>query len=1328
MGESKVVFREYKDGKIEYKCPITSLPVLELEEFNNIQITQDYYFNVKKIGESIVFVQSCGDMRFSNMARYYALLDGFLKKANVRSPYVEIRSFANLKGKTPSSEIKKQKEIVVKKQDCCAALIFCDAPFWLNAIAKAGFKSYDVTTKFYAIKDYAQAVNIAKSVLADVEISPELNLTQSDILFRPEWQYKSLNGNAQYRSGIIMGRVFFSALKGSFTETESNDVSIFIEDAFRAGGFGGKDYYRIVDYSNLEKATFGARKTYINILRRLNIEYGARPIITFICGANWKTKGMIRLASSRLSGKYVFLETLGDAFEQISIPAECHKSFDQNDGIIKVRKSDIEEVNTVFGELLWEGDGGASFADDFNPDNPLSELIETLSVVKQDIGELRRNDQITARRMREILESVEVGIVIVDRETKEIVFANKAICEMTGYTKEQMLNHTCYKFICHSEYAECPVTDLGEMVKLKETFTIKNDKTNLPVLKSVNEIDFDGRPCLIETMIDSSMIQEKFAGLRNQLDHLRSEVGEFEALKGAIDVSSDAITVTDLNGAFIYKNNIFNKLFGCREQQKIVVEDFFADKAEFQELIKKVAECSDVDIETEMRASSGDKIFVHLKANGVKDNSGVISAIIASYSDITERKKSEQTLQERNAQLEAAIERSTQMARKAEMANQAKSEFLANMSHEIRTPMNGVIGMALLLEETELSEEQQEYARIIRNSGQKLLALINDILDYSKIEAGKLELEQIEFDLKGMLDDFAALMAFKAQEKNLQFICGATPDTPSFLIGDPGRVRQVLINLVGNAIKFTDKGEVVVKVSLIKETREDVEIRVSVKDTGIGISVEKQEKLFSQFTQADGSVTRKYGGTGLGLAICKQIIDAMGGKIEVISEKGKGAEFWFSLTFKKQDERDRIKLDNSKIVNARILVVDSNQASLDIIALSVEAWGANVERATSAEKALEKIESKAYLYSEEQFQVILVDSQLSDMGAEQFGKIINEEKKLAEIKMIVMPSFGQRGDALKYTRVGYDAYLIKPISSADLHDSLSVLLSNNKWKSAGSLLTRHTIREINRSDVKILVVEDNITNQQVIFNILKKRGILADLAVNGQEAISALEKESYDIVLMDCQMPVMNGFDAAKIIRYSSKIKNNDVAIIALTANAMKGDKEKCLQAGMDDYLSKPIQKDVLIDAINRWTTQEKKAVYQERDDGSACKTMEKKKVGADVGGKSKLVLNIGRLKDSFDNDADLVNAVLLRYIQDVDKQMEELDQHIKSNNIVEISQQTHKMKGAVAAIGGEMFAQLLASAEAAAKSNKEDELQALLEQIPAELEKLREEILKATA
>jgi PAS domain S-box-containing protein len=571
----------------------------------------------------------------------------------------------------------------------------------------------------------------------------------------------------------------------------------------------------------------------------------------------------------------------------------------------------------------------------------------------------------------------------------------------------------------------------------------------------------------------------------------------------------------------------------------------------------------------------------------------------ATVRDITERKRAESKLLETNRELEAATARANEMAVQAEMASIAKSEFVANMSHEIRTPMNGVIGMTGLLLDTELNEEQRRYAETVRASGESLMSIINDILDFSKIEAGKLEMETLDFDLRALLDDFAEMMALKVHEKGLEFLCAAEPDVPAYLRGDPGRLRQVLINLVGNAVKFTHDGEVAVRASLESETGDEALVRFSVRDTGIGIPADKQDSLFHQFTQVDASTTRKYGGTGLGLAISRQLVEMMGGEIGINSEEGKGTEFWFTARFLKQSERELDKTvpsnlsacsAQSGVRGARILVVDDNATNREILLGRFKAWGARPDEASDGEMGLRLLREAAQ--AGDPYRVAVLDMQMPGMDGEELGRAIKANAELADTRLVMMTSIGRRGDARRLDEIGFAAYLTKPVRQSDLFDSLAAVLAGETRKAKRPIVTRHSVREMRRGNVRILLAEDNIVNQKVTLAFLKKLGLSADAMANGIEAVKALGLIPYDLVLMDCQMPEMDGYEATARIRSpQSQVLNHDIPIIAMTAHAMHGDREKCLEAGMNDYLSKPVVPQTLAEMLDKW-------LPQERDEG----------------------------------------------------------------------------------------------------------------------------------
>jgi PAS domain S-box-containing protein len=643
-----------------------------------------------------------------------------------------------------------------------------------------------------------------------------------------------------------------------------------------------------------------------------------------------------------------------------------------------------------------------------------------------------------------------------------------------------------------------------------------------------------------------------------------------------------AVFLTSIDGIIQDCNHAFVNLAGCPSREQVLGQgtgDYYFQTRDHETLVEALRKEGRVTgREVCFRRVDGSLfwglITAALLANDAEPAAPVIQCTVI---DISDRKRTEREL--------------VRAKEAAEAANQAKSEFLANISHEIRTPMNGIIGMTELALDTELDDEQREYLRAVQKSSDAMMAVINDLLDFSKTEAGKLDLEKIEFSLKDCVGEALKTIATRAHEKGLEISSDIGPELPDTVLGDPGRLRQVLLNLVGNAIKFTEHGEVIVYAN--EETRGEtaVTLHFRVVDTGIGIPQDKQQLIFEAFRQADSSSTRKYGGTGLGLSICSQLVDLMGGKIWVDSEPGKGSTFHFTARFEVPETPHLIAASASLEVihDLGALIVDDNETNRRLLERTLKRWGAIPSSAASGQAALEAIESAEA--AGKPFSVILLDHQMPGMDGFEVAERIRQQPKLISTTIMMLSSGGQRGDAARCRQLGITAYLFKPFKQSELLEAMLTALDRQRAEATKpALITRHTLRE-RRPATSVLVAEDDLINQRLAMRLLEKRGYKVHVAANGQKALAALEKQSYDVVLMDVQMPELDGFQTTAVIREKEKTTGKHLRIIAMTAHAMEGDRERCLAAGMDGYISKPIQAKAMLDAIEDTSSLAEQAV-----------------------------------------------------------------------------------------------------------------------------------------
>ncbi len=919
-----------------------------------------------------------------------------------------------------------------------------------------------------------------------------------------------------------------------------------------------------------------------------------------------------------------------------------------------------------------------------------------------------------------ILEGIAQGVAVVD-QNGIIMRTNAALCRYFGYTEEELRGSSVDMLVPddvrpgHPAMRESFVANpyprsFGQVRGLRGR---RKDGSEFPLELGLSVMPQGADQYTIATVLDitesvehEERVRQLNAGLEERVAVRTAELEESrQHMELATDASETGFWNLDLVTKALNWNKWMYALYAADPaltdeplmevwRERVHPEDRQGVDALWE---KAIATTKRFETEFRILLPDGTVRWVAAYAVLISDADGNSIRAIGTNADITEQKLSE-------AAILAARDA-------AERASRAKGDFLANMSHEIRTPMNGIIGMTDLLLDTPLTEEQQSRAHAIRSSADALLTIINDILDFSKIEAGQLDFEPVPFDMEMLLADLAASLALRAHEKGLELICPAHVLSREFshFVADPGRIRQILFNLIGNAIKFTAHGEVSVSCQPTEISAERALVRFEIRDTGIGIDSEQQERLFQRFTQADTSTTRNFGGTGLGLAICRQLVELMGGEIGLHSTPGEGSTFWFTLNLQRAPAPASAYSPGTPPQSRRVLVVDDNPRSRELQAELLTHWGVGFAMANSGEDALRLLAEGSE--SGPPFHVAVVDMHMPGMDGLELEKAIHADPRLHEVRVTLVRSPGLTPNIDADAVAPTTTFLDKPLNQSQFYDALRDQLGLNQRQQPARSSTRGQ-EERARFSGRALVVEDNLTNQLVARGLLERFGLQVEVASDGQEGVDWLQQEDFDLVFMDVHMPVLNGYAATAVIRDpESSVRNHDVPVIAMTANAVAGEREKCLAAGMNDHVPKPVDIGKLESAIRRWL----RATAEPVAKGDAAELPVESVAPTD----EKDIFDEAALLERLFGEAELVNQILGMYLRDAPQTMQRLRDAIATGDAKASSDAAHAVKGSALSISGGRVAAIAATMEEAGWEQDMDTIRSKLPELEVALEEL---------
>ncbi|MGQ9608791.1 MAG: PAS domain S-box protein [bacterium] len=886
-------------------------------------------------------------------------------------------------------------------------------------------------------------------------------------------------------------------------------------------------------------------------------------------------------------------------------------------------------------------------------------ILEDITKQKQAQSALHESEE----KYRTLLESANDAIFSVDLDHK-FIFMNKRAAQKMNGTPEDFMGKRLQD-VFPDDIANKFIENISKVIDTRKSHVFESAEI---LFGKKYWCDVNAQPIIDNSGNIKSIlfISRDISKLKESEEKIQQETSKLNAM---ISNMEEGVVFANADDIIVEANPYFCKFLNTKRDDIIgkSIWDLHVGSAliSISEKIKKFKSNPDSEQFSIQRAIMGKQLIMRMQPIYRND---MYDGVLLNVIDVTELVDAKREAEEMTDALISALEAEKKLSYQLEMAiqaleeaNKAKSEFLANMSHEIRTPMSGIIGMTELALETKLTKEQREYLELVKESADSLLRILNDILDFSKIEAGKFELDLSEFNLRETIESAIDALIIKARQKGLDLICYIKQDVPDLLIGDSGRLRQIILNLVDNAIKFTERGEIVFTAEVDSQTEKDICIHFSVKDTGIGIPQDKLKSIFEAFNQVDKSTTRKYGGTGLGLSISSKLVNMMKGKIWVESELGIGSTFHFTAVFEiHKDQKNKIPAQNIDLCHISVLIIDDNYADRRVLQEMLNSWNIKSSLADSGALGLKMLrEAKA---SGKPFDLVILDAMMPEMDGFSVAENIHNDPSISDVKVIMLTSMGRQGDLSRAKELGAEMYLVKPVRRSEIFNMLIKLFNIENQNGLSDGKFKVTLdKNIENVSAKVLLVEDNPVNQRLAVKLLEKHGFNVSIANNGIEVLDIIKKEKFDIILMDVQMPKMDGFVTTTEIRRMEENTYEHIPIIAMTAHALKGDREKCLSMGMDDYISKPIKSSELLETIKKW--------------------LKPKKVDIDKEILSKM-LDIDNALKRLDNDLELFNELISIFINDTADRINELKSAANHNDISALERIAHSIKGSASNIG----------------------------------------------